>query len=352
MNLASLHRMRWKASSPEIVWKRAFGSRLEAARARLPWVLCWSSLSIAYAGLMAILYASKVPRFDALVPLAGHFAGLGLAATAALLIGRRRILILASGALVTVLAHTLPYWIPDRAALAVAPVAEARGDRAPSLKVMAFNVWHYNRDPALMVRTIETSGADVVMLSEVSPALLADLQPLSRTYPYGAVCQIANCDQMLLSKMPLEASGGTPSSWDAPVMVWARIGGSGPAAGITVVSTHLYRPSRNYSIHRRQLEGLIAKLGEIDGPIVLGGDLNATTATRTLADLRRRAGLQGTSRTLPSWPAYPVALPQFGIDHVLVRGLTVRDAGVGGYAGSDHLPVWSLIALPEDRSRG
>lgn len=318
----------------------------------MPVSLCWMALLIAYAGLMAVAYSSKVPRFDSLVPLAGHFAGLGLTAAAALLIGRRFILILASGAFVTVLAHALPYYLPDRAALAVAPVAEARGEREPSLKIMAFNVWRANRDPQLMVRAIETSGADVVMLSEVSPARLADLQGLSRTYPYAAVCELANCDQMLLSRVPFETAGGIPSSWDNPVMVWARLGGSGPAAGVTVVSTHLFRPSRNYKVHRRQVEGLITRLGEIEGPLVLGGDLNATPATRTLADLRRRAGLQGAARALPTWPAYPVALPQFGIDHVLVRGLTVRDAGVGGYAGSDHLPVWTRIALPEDRSRG
>ena len=351
-NLASSDRMRWKASPPEIVWKREFETRLGAVMARLPAFLCWLALLVAYTGLMAVLYVSKVPRFDAIVPLTGHLIGLGLAATAALVLGRRPILILASGVLVTVLAHAIPFYVPDRAALAVAPVAEARGDREPSLKVMAFNVWRENRDPALMVRAIETSGADVVMLSEVSPARQAELEPLSRTYPYAVICGLTNCDQMLLSKVPLEATGALAASWDQPVMVWARLAGSGPAAGVTVVSTHLYRASRSYRLHRRQLEGLIGQLGQLEGPLVLGGDLNATIATRSYAELTRRAGLKGAGRTLPSWPVYPLALPQFGIDHLLVRGLAIRESGLGAYAGSDHLPVWSRIALPEDRSRG
>ncbi len=341
--------MRWKASPPEFVWKREFETRLGAALARRPSAACWLALAVSYCGLMAILYASKVPRFDAVVPLTGHLIGLGLSATAALAIRQRAILILASGGLVTVLAHALPYYVPDRAALAVAPMAEARAEREPILKVMAFNVWRKNQDRAAMVRAIETSGADVVMLSEVSPQRLADLAPLSATYPHAVICELPNCDQMLLSKLPLEASGALPATWDQPVMVWARLAGTGPAAGVTVVSTHLYRPSRSYTVHRRQLEGLIVHLGRFEGPLILAGDLNATSATRTLGDLARRAGLKGAGHNLPSWPVYPLMLPQFGIDHVLVRGLAIRDSGLGGYAGSDHLPVWMRIGLPQDR---
>lgn len=320
--------------------------------AHTPRAICWLALFVSYAGLMAALYASKVPRFDAFVPLVGHFIGLAASATVALVLMRRPILVLASGLFVTVLGHSLPFYLPDRDDIAVAPTAQARAEREPSLRVMAFNIWRHNRDPGLMLRAIETSGADVVMLSEVTPERLAELQTLHRSYPFAISCGLANCDQMLLSKIPLEDAGALPASWDHPVMVWARLGGTGPAAGITVASTHLFRPSRSPTVHRRQVEGLIAQLGRIEGPLVLGGDLNATPSTRTLGDLRRRAGLVAPARMLPSWPVYPLALPQFGIDHVLVRGLVIRDSGLGSYAGSDHLPVWSRIVLPEDRSRG
>jgi endonuclease/exonuclease/phosphatase (EEP) superfamily protein YafD len=337
--------MRWKASPPELIWKREFETRLGAALAYAPRVACWLALAAAYVGLMAYLYVPKVALFDLVTPLAGHFAGLGLSAAVALAVGRRVVLILLGGMILTILGHSLPLHLPDRAALAVAPGAQASRGEARGLDVLAFNVWRDNREPDLMIRVIEGSGADVVLLSEVTREIAVYIERLRDTYPFVVYCAGERpCTQMVLSKIPLVDTGTLPAAIDQPAMVWARLGGEGPTAGVTVVSTHLYRPTRGFTRHRRQLEGLIAALDRFKGPLIVGGDLNATPSTRSYTELTLRAGLIGLGRSLPSWPAYPLTLPQFGLDHVLVRGLTLRASGVGPYGGSDHLPVWARLA--------
>ena len=47
---------------------------------------------------------------------------------------------------------------------------------------------------------------------------------------------------------------------------------------------------------------------------------------------------------MPTWPAWPLALPQVALDHILVSPeLAVAAAGTGPAVGSDHLPVWAQI---------
>ena len=47
---------------------------------------------------------------------------------------------------------------------------------------------------------------------------------------------------------------------------------------------------------------------------------------------------------MPSWPAWPIALPQVALDHIFVSPeLTVSASGTGPAVGSDHLPVWAQL---------
>ena len=50
---------------------------------------------------------------------------------------------------------------------------------------------------------------------------------------------------------------------------------------------------------------------------------------------------------MPSWPAWPLALPQVALDHIFVSAeLAVAAAGTGPAVGSDHLPVWAQTRAP------
>ena len=82
----------------------------------------------------------------------------------------------------------------------------------------------------------------------------------------------------------------------------------------------------------------------IDGPLVLAGDLNTSPWSNAFRKLRAVAGLAPASTLMPTWPAWPVALPQVALDHIFVSPeLAVAAAGTGPAVGSDHLPVWAQL---------
>jgi endonuclease/exonuclease/phosphatase (EEP) superfamily protein YafD len=134
--------------------------------------------------------------------------------------------------------------------------------------------------------------------------------------------------------------------------VWARLGGS-----LTVIGTHLHRPSRDPWLHPRQKSALAALMRRIDGPLILAGDLNSSPWSNAFRRLRAATGLVPAGILTPSWPAWPLALPQVALDHILASpDLTVAAAGTGSAVGSDHLPVWARLergpaVLDQGRSR-
>ena len=56
---------------------------------------------------------------------------------------------------------------------------------------------------------------------------------------------------------------------------------------------------------------------------------------------RTRAAWNG-SRT---WPTGLVIPPVIHIDHILIRGLSVVDAGTETIPGSDHAAVWARLSV-------
>ena len=83
----------------------------------------------------------------------------------------------------------------------------------------------------------------------------------------------------------------------------------------------------------------------IDGPLVLAGNLNTSPWSQCVPQARGLAtGLAPAATLMPSWPAWPLALPQFALDHIFVSAeLAVAAAGTGPAVGSDHLPVWAQL---------
>ena len=68
-----------------------------------------------------------------------------------------------------------------------------------------------------------------------------------------------------------------------PDFVWARVGGA-----LTIVGTHLHRPSRDPWLHERQVSALAQFVRRIDGPLILAGDLNYVALVQRLPQAARR----------------------------------------------------------------
>ncbi len=321
--------------------------------ARLPRLLCWLMLGVSYTGLAAVLLAGLEPMFDLIAPLFWHLAGLGLTAIIGLLIQKRVVMVLICGLGVTILAHAVPAYMPDRLRLSVAPEAMAGDWSGSELKVLALTVDPTETTSSHLNSLLETAQADLILLSGPAAAIDTAGSRLRASYPHVVTCtERVSCSLLLLSRLPIAASSAVEQTPDQPAMIWAELARGTAAAGVTVVAARLTPPARDWAQHQRQSEHLIAALATIPGPILASVDFGTTAHTRSFRDLTDRAGLAAAPHILPTWPAWPIALPQFGLAHILVRGdLAIDGVGVGPYAGSAHLPVWSRIVLPGDKGQ-
>jgi endonuclease/exonuclease/phosphatase (EEP) superfamily protein YafD len=302
-------------------------------------------LAVVTLGLLLVISNRFTALADVLAPLTGHLMGLGLAASLALLLPRRRLQVLTAGMMLTVGLHG---WLGlarccgtppagQSAPIQAGPTKVAGHRSLQSLTVLALNTWHSHADTPRLERYLATVPADVVVLSEFGPDKRPLLANLAAAYPFQVDCADWACSLALLSRLPLEASGLGRIASDQPAFVWARLGGS-----LTIIGTHLYRPSRDPWLHERQVTALAEFIGRIDSSVILAGDLNTSPWSSAFRRLRAGTGLSPVARLMPSWPAWP--LPQVALDHIFVSpDLAVAAAGTGAAVGSDHLPVWARL---------
>jgi len=115
--------------------------------------------------------------------------------------------------------------------------------------------------------------------------------------------------------------------------------GFGP--GLTVVATHL-------GLRRRDRQAQLTELNRVttkDRHCVIAGDFNEWSATKGFEPLAARFETHSPGRSFHA--RRPVAaLDRFALSH----GLALSDAGVDqsplARIASDHLPIWSDIAVP------
>jgi endonuclease/exonuclease/phosphatase family metal-dependent hydrolase len=106
---------------------------------------------------------------------------------------------------------------------------------------------------------------------------------------------------------------------------------------IGVAGTHMSHLSHGSALHFRAVARMLDRVFG-DEPVLLAGDMNLWgPPIHALLGQWRRA-VKGKT-----WPAWR---PHSQLDHILVRGLAVRDSSVWPESGSDHRPVWARLALP------
>jgi endonuclease/exonuclease/phosphatase (EEP) superfamily protein YafD len=288
---------------------------------------------------------------DLMAPLTGHFLGIGLAASLALL--TRRLSLLLAGTLATFLAHA-GLGVASCCRPPPAPVVHtsALSNLAPpgasDLSLLALNTWHRHGDLARLAAYLARADVDLMLLSEFGPNKRGLLKDLKASHPHQVGCAGEGaCSLALLSRLPLESAGAGHIGSSKLAFVWARLG------GVTVIGTQLVRPMRDPWWHQRQMAELVEFIGRIPGPVILAGDLNTTPWSSSYRALRRGAGLLPARRLNPTWPAWPLAFPQLALDHIFVSSdLSVRAAGTGPAVGSDHLPIWAVVERRPAFDRG
>jgi endonuclease/exonuclease/phosphatase family metal-dependent hydrolase len=112
---------------------------------------------------------------------------------------------------------------------------------------------------------------------------------------------------------------------------------------LTVVATHLALRDRT---RQRQVRTILSH-PQLQGPVVLMGDLNAWRRSKATQALDAALGAHGNRR----WPAsFPSARPILALDRIYSRGAQVETLEVhrstAARRASDHLPVIAALKLP------
>ena len=271
-----------------------------------------------------------------------YFGGLFVAALLMWLARRRRLAVLFTVACLLNLGAVAPQYFPRSAD------AEATG---PALRLMQMNVRFGNRRHDLVAAAIRRNDPDVLVLQEVNDRWIDALSEVLADYPYAAV-RTRGLGIGVFSRHELEAEVRTLG--DPLPSVVARL--SPGDAPLTLIATHPLRPSGGEASRRRddQLAALAEYVGELDGPVIVLGDLNATPWSAPFRALLRDTGLRDASRGRGLHATWPASLPllRIPIDHCLhSAGIEIAREAVGSNVGSDHSPL-IIDAHVRSRSSG
>ncbi|MBE2201998.1 MAG: endonuclease/exonuclease/phosphatase family protein [Anaerolinea sp.] len=124
-------------------------------------------------------------------------------------------------------------------------------------------------------------------------------------------------------------------------------------AAVKVPGMPVYLPTRitDASRHAAQMDAILDYIQQIDGPLVLVGDLNMTDQhpayAALMAHLQDAFVERGRGLGFTFTPFATYELPTWRIDYVLHSPvLTAVDVQIGDFGGSDHKPVLATLALP------
>ncbi|TYC67215.1 endonuclease/exonuclease/phosphatase family protein [Stappia sp. BW2] len=123
---------------------------------------------------------------------------------------------------------------------------------------------------------------------------------------------------------------------------------------LSVFAVHTLPPliPRFYRAQADILRKLATEVSRTTGPVLVAGDMNATSWAPLLRQFQGTAGVRKAvcgNRWTPTWLA-PVPGLGLELDHFFVRnGIKVKTCEPGHFNGSDHWPVFAEFVLEEDK---
>ena len=235
-------------------------------------------------------------------------------------------------------------------------------DSGPAFTVMTYNVLFKNTHIDSTLAEIKRHDADILALQElVPPAGPEIIARLSAQYPYRSILG----GNGLFSRYPLESCElyPSPDGYGDAIQACRTLVLERP---VTVLNLHPRPPTLSLDLlpgvslywpvdldrHKNttDFQGVFSVLEEIQGPVILLGDLNVSDRfdvyARLESDLKDAFQERGwgLGLTLTRFP--PRDIPLWRIDYVFYSpDFTALEARVGDNRGSDHRPVIARLGF-------
>jgi endonuclease/exonuclease/phosphatase (EEP) superfamily protein YafD len=234
--------------------------------------------------------------------------------------------------------------------------------QAPRFRLAVANVFVDNPTPEAAARQLVNCGAEVLAIAEATPAFMDVFDSLGgkRSHPHRVLDPADTSDYAVTvaSSVPLEPGSGMRRIGPLNLAV-AKLDIGGVVTTVAVLNPMATVDPGGHETWKAQIEALKAFIPEVEGPLVIAGDLNSTRFRPEFQELLD-AGLTDLIDSLgEAWrPSFSLksVFPLGGagrvarLDHALgndgVRALKVRNLKP---QGSDHLPFVITLAI---RDRG
>jgi endonuclease/exonuclease/phosphatase (EEP) superfamily protein YafD len=241
------------------------------------------------------------------------------------------------------------------------PSYQAQDPTGPHFSLATYNIYYKSKRPDLTCAVIEGSGADVVVLQEITPSLAAFIQSsLQDRYPYMRF----RMDRFggglgVISRFQFQDVAIVPSpvnDYDSWLFTAAT-----PIGHLEILTVHLdpdvntcdeFSPIAYLKGRRRRLVEIkvFAPYMRPDGLRVIAGDFNEDDKGSGVEFLEANGFTDALpmydrwSRTWALW--WPVPLISARLDHILyAKPLQCYDARVLGHGGSDHRAIMASFTV-------
>jgi endonuclease/exonuclease/phosphatase (EEP) superfamily protein YafD len=232
---------------------------------------------------------------------------------------------------------------------------------------MCYNVRSSNRDVGAVAAVIASESPDLVVVRELEPAMASALEPrLVNDYPHYRIepgiggfwsryeilayetWQLSEDRAYWAQRMTLDVEGRRLTV----VGVHLRYG---PVLqGVQMLGTPLVMPVGRAGGSYTDVDNLVERLEEVDGPLIVMGDFNMTDQQGAYAGLlqhlRDSHRESGWGMGFTQAPLHRIKLAMLRIDYVFYSpDLVSLSTRVGRYGGSDHRPVVARLAWNRSR---
>ncbi|MBI2863230.1 MAG: endonuclease/exonuclease/phosphatase family protein [Chloroflexi bacterium] len=248
-------------------------------------------------------------------------------------------------------------------------------EKGTEFKVMTYNILGMNRDIRGILQMVDEEDPDVIAIQELIPEVAAALSKgMAESYPYRSLAPRADYSGSgVFSRLPIKSEETFAALAGGHLSQHLLLDAGG--RDVHLFNLHPNHPHVRY-VKRQgfppyviqrfeteqqtiQVEALMQKVEEVDGPVIAVGDFNLTDQTRQyrrvtrhLVDTHREVGrglgltFPANGKLLPLPFRLPILYPLIRIDYVFHSAeLVGMDVHTGDSAGSDHRPVIAQLGF-------
>jgi endonuclease/exonuclease/phosphatase family metal-dependent hydrolase len=218
----------------------------------------------------------------------------------------------------------------------------------PSIRILCLNLYRGRVSPARLDGLLEEVVPDVAVFQELTPSLA---EVVSRRFAHGSLHPAAAAaGRGIGSIRPVESGMLEVPDRPAPTALlhpedWPQL--AHPLSLINLHMTHplAFPPWRSARQRAAQIDGVLDHAGR-NGDLVVLGDLNAGPGWPSYRRLRRHLDDAATvaadrhgRRPAMTWSLRPGGRGLMRLDHILARGVSVRDVATIPVESSDHRAI-------------